>query len=170
MSSVFERVGLPAVQGKCMTDLYVTCSTEACAAGCTEDLYVRGNEPILDYKTIQRQNILFKGHFFWHTCHGTSHDGNGPLLYVCSKVTTHTAAITVVEPWQQRAAFIDAVEYCSAVDLSLSRPMMATSGLRCCTLCLSIHYKSLFEVGHRDTGTQLKYAVLSVSTFILNLY
>jgi hypothetical protein len=39
--SLFERVGLPTVQGKCMTDLYVTCSTEACAAGCTEDLYAR---------------------------------------------------------------------------------------------------------------------------------
>jgi hypothetical protein len=36
--SVFERVGLPAAQGKCMTDLYVTCSTEACTAGCTTDL------------------------------------------------------------------------------------------------------------------------------------
>jgi hypothetical protein len=43
--SVFESDGLPAVQGKCMTDLYVTCSTEACTDGCTLDLYVRGNGP-----------------------------------------------------------------------------------------------------------------------------
>jgi hypothetical protein len=44
--SVFERVGLPAVQGKCSTDLYVTCSTEACTAVCMLDLYVRGNGPL----------------------------------------------------------------------------------------------------------------------------
>jgi hypothetical protein len=43
--SVFERVGLPAVQGKCTTDLYETCSTEACTAGCTTDLYDRGHGP-----------------------------------------------------------------------------------------------------------------------------
>jgi hypothetical protein len=38
------------------------------------------------------------------------------------------------------------------------------------TLCVSIHTPSLFEVGHRDTGTHLKSAVLTVFPFILNLY
>jgi hypothetical protein len=46
--SVFERVGLPAVQGKCSTYLYVTCSTEACTAGCTTVLYGRGNGPLAE--------------------------------------------------------------------------------------------------------------------------
>jgi hypothetical protein len=47
---------------------------------------------------------------------------------------------------------------------------MATSSLHCSTVCLSIHTKSLFEVGHRDTGTQLESVVLYVFAFILNLY
>jgi hypothetical protein len=41
--SVFECVGLPAVQGKCTTDLYVTYNTEVYTAGCTTDLYGYGN-------------------------------------------------------------------------------------------------------------------------------
>jgi hypothetical protein len=44
--SVLERVVLPAVQGKFTSNLYVTCSTEPCTAGCTTDLYVRGNGPL----------------------------------------------------------------------------------------------------------------------------
>jgi hypothetical protein len=50
-----------------------------------------------------------------------------------------------------------------------------TQGLRdttqiCCSVFLSNHTQSLFEAGHRDTGTQLESAVLSVSSFILHLY
>jgi hypothetical protein len=45
-----------------MTDLYVTYSTEACAAGCTEDLYVRGNEPLpnLGKKIAQNSKKIAK--------------------------------------------------------------------------------------------------------------
>jgi hypothetical protein len=37
-------------------------------------------------------------------------------------------------------------------------------------VCVSIHNPSLFEVGHRDTGTQLKSLIPYVSPFILLLY
>jgi hypothetical protein len=50
--SVLERVVLPAVQGKFTSNLYVTCSTEPCTAGCTTDLYVRGNGPLVYIKTL----------------------------------------------------------------------------------------------------------------------
>jgi hypothetical protein len=43
--SVLERVVLPAVQCKFTSNLYVTCITEPCTAGCKTDLYVRGNGP-----------------------------------------------------------------------------------------------------------------------------
>jgi hypothetical protein len=46
--SVLERVVLPAVQGKFTSNLYETCSTEPCTAGCTTDLYVCGNGPLAE--------------------------------------------------------------------------------------------------------------------------
>jgi hypothetical protein len=39
-----------------------------------------------------------------------------------------------------------------------------------CSICFSIHTQSLFEVGHRDTGTQLQSVILFVFPFILNLF
>ena len=46
--SVFERVGLPAAQGKFPSNLYVTGCTEPCTTGCTADLYNSGNRPLVN--------------------------------------------------------------------------------------------------------------------------
>jgi hypothetical protein len=39
-----------------------------------------------------------------------------------------------------------------------------------CSVCLSIHTQFIFEVGHRDRGTQLESVILYVSPFLLHLY
>jgi hypothetical protein len=69
----------------------------------------------------------------------------------------------------------DTTQICCSVFLSNHTQSLFEVGQRdtnriTYTVCLSIHTQSLFEVGHTDPGTQLKSAVLSVSTFILNLY